>query len=117
MRQSIEFFCFFIFIFSIIVVMKITSSPSIKLSSHFRRLEVVEAFVILRRHARRWFVHAQHLLGTSEDDSASSGVCEVRVLASPQQAIPMGRGHQELVPCKLHDVFNLVYNTNSIIST
>lgn len=60
----------------------------------------METLVILRRLPRRRFVHVEHILGAPEDDSPSSRIRQVRVLASPQQAIPMGRWNQELVPRK-----------------
>jgi hypothetical protein len=73
-----------------------------------RRLEVVETLVILCRLPRRRFVHVEHILGAPEDDSTSSRVREVRVLASPQQALPMGRWNKELVPRKLQMIANIL---------
>lgn len=61
-------------------------------------MEAVEAFVVLRCLPSRRSVHAEHLPGAPEDDRAPSGVRQIRILANPKQAFPMGRWHQILVP-------------------
>lgn len=87
--------------------MKIFSNCFLKLTSNnlnffffSRRLQIVEEPVVLRRHPSCRRVHAEHLLGTRQDDSPPSRVREVRVLASPHQEIPMGRWQPQLVPRK-----------------